>query len=91
MSLTTNSRASGQALHRVMRIELSDGEMLELSDGEARTLHEALLARARQRGASSAARKLRPALAWSSGVGTKVALDQLETSAVRAVHEEERR
>ena len=30
-----------------MRIELSDGGMLELSDGEARTLYEALLERAR--------------------------------------------
>jgi hypothetical protein len=70
-----------------MRIELSDGELLELSDGEARTLYETLLARARQRGATSAARKLRPALVWSSGAGTKVSLDQFETAAVQAVHE----
>ena len=72
-----------------MRIELGDGEMLELSDSEARTLYEALLQRARQRGALSAARKLRPALAWSGGAGTKVALDQFETAAVQAIHEDE--
>lgn len=69
-----------------MRIELGDGEMLELSDREARTLYEALLQRARQRGAISAARKLRPALAWSGGAGTKVALDRFEAEAVQAVH-----
>jgi hypothetical protein len=68
-----------------MRIELGDGEMLELSDSDARTLYEELLQRARQRGAISAARKLRPALAWSSDAGTKVALDQFETAAVQAV------
>jgi hypothetical protein len=73
-----------------MRIELSDGEMLQLSDPEARTLYETLLERARQRGAISAARKLRPALAWSGGAGTKVALDQFETAAVQAVHEAKR-
>jgi hypothetical protein len=73
-----------------MRIELDDGEMLELSDSEARTLYEALLQRTRQRGAISAARKLRPALAWSGGAGTKVALDQFEIAAVQAVHEDER-
>ena len=64
--------------------------MLELSDSEARTLYETLLERARQRGATSAARKLRPALVWSGGAGTKVALDQFETAAVQAVHEEGR-
>lgn len=68
-----------------MRIELSDGKMLELSDREARTLYETLLERARQRGAISAARKLRPVLAWS-GAGTKVALDQFETEAVQTIH-----
>jgi hypothetical protein len=68
-----------------MRIELSDGEMLELSDHEARTLYETLLERARQRGAISAAGKLRPALAWSSETGVKVALDGFETEAVQAV------
>jgi hypothetical protein len=65
-----------------MRLELSDGGMLELSDPEARTLYETLLERARQRGAKSAAGKLRPALAWSSEAGTTVALDQFETAAV---------
>lgn len=74
-----------------MRIELSDGEMFELSDHEARTLCETLLERARQRGANSAARKLRPALAWSSGTGTTVAFDQFETAAVlQVVREDER-
>ena len=73
-----------------MRIELTDGEMLELSDREARTLYETLLQRARQRGAISAANKLRPALAWSSSAGTKVALDQFETEAVQAVQEDRR-
>jgi hypothetical protein len=73
-----------------MRIELTDGEMLELSDREARTLYETLLERARQRGAASAAQKLRPALAWSSGAGTKVALDQFETEAVLAVQKDRR-
>ena len=73
-----------------MRIELTDGEMLELSDREARTLYETLLERARQRGAISAARKLRPALAWSSRAGTKVALDEFETEAVQAVQEDRR-
>lgn len=73
-----------------MRLELGDGEMLELSDREAQTLYEALLQRARQRGAISAARKLRPALAWSGGAGTKVCLDQFETAAVQTIHEDER-
>jgi hypothetical protein len=73
-----------------MRIELSDGEMLEMSDHEAQTLYVALLDRVRQRGAISAAGKLRPAIAWSSGAGTKVALDQFETEAVQAVREESR-
>jgi hypothetical protein len=58
-----------------MRIELNDGEMLELADYEARLLYETLLERARARRALSAAAKLRPALAWLSGSGTKVALD----------------
>ncbi len=73
-----------------MRIELCDGEMLELADYEARTLYETLLERVRQRGAVSAARKLRPALAWSGGAGTKVALDQFESAAVQAVREDKR-
>ena len=72
-----------------MRIELSDGEMLEVSDHEAQTLYEALLGAARRRGATSAAGKLRPALAWSSGAGTKVAFDLFETEAVQAVREED--
>lgn len=70
-----------------MRLELSDGEMLDLSDHEARTLYGTLLerARARQRGAISAARKLRPAIAWPSEAGATVALDQFETEAVHAL------
>jgi hypothetical protein len=71
-----------------MRLELSDGEMFELSDHEAWTLYETLLERVRQRGASSAARKLRPALTWSSETGTTVSLDQFETAAVQAVRED---
>jgi hypothetical protein len=71
-----------------MRIELSDGELFELSDHEAWTLYEALLERARQRGAISAAGKLRPALAWSSGDETKVAFDRFETEAVQAARED---
>lgn len=71
-----------------MRIELSDGEMFELSDHEAQTLYETLLERARQRGSISAAGKLRPALAWSSGARTKVAFDHFETEAVQAVRED---
>jgi hypothetical protein len=70
-----------------MRIELNDGEMFELSDHEAWTLYEKLLDEARQRGATSAARKLRPALAWSSGAGTTVALDQFESAAVQAIRD----
>jgi hypothetical protein len=70
-----------------MRIELNDGEMFELSDHEAWTLYEKLLDEARQRGATSAARKLRPALAWSSGAGTTVALDQFESAAVEAIRD----
>jgi hypothetical protein len=70
-----------------MRIELNDGEMFELSDHEAWTLYEKLLDQARQRGATSAARKLRPALAWSSGAGTTVALDQFESAAVQAIRD----
>jgi hypothetical protein len=73
-----------------MRLELSDGEMLELSDHEARMLYETLLERARRRGAISAARKLAPALAWSSGAGTRVAFDQFETQAVQAVRDDDR-
>ena len=71
----------------VMRIELNDGETFELSDQEGWNLYETLLERARYRGASSAARKLRPALSWSSGPGTTVALDQFETGAVKAIRE----
>jgi hypothetical protein len=70
-----------------MRIELNDGEMFELSDHEAWTLYEKLLDQARRRGATSAARKLRPALAWSSGAGTTVALDQFESAAVQAIRD----
>jgi hypothetical protein len=70
-----------------MRIELNDGEMFELSDHEAWTLYEKLLDQARQRGATSAARKLRPALAWSSGAGTTVALNQFESAAVQAIRD----
>ena len=73
-----------------MRIELSDGEMLELTDHEAQTLYETLLERTRQRGAISAAAKLRPALVWSSGARTKVAFDDFETEAVRAAREDDR-
>ena len=62
--------------------------MFELSDHEGWTLYETLLERARQRGASSAARKLRPALLWSSGAGTTVALDQFETAAVQSIRED---
>jgi hypothetical protein len=71
-----------------MRIELSDGEMFELSDHEARMLYQTLLEHARQRGAMSAAGKLRPALAWSSGAGTRVAFDQFETAAVQALRKD---
>ena len=70
-----------------MRIDLSDGEIFELSDHEAWTLYETLLERARQRGATSAARKLRPALTWGSGAVTTVALNDFETAAVRSVRE----
>jgi hypothetical protein len=70
-----------------MRIELNDGEMFELSDHEAWTLYEKLLDQARRRGATSAARKLRPALAWSSGAGTTVALNQFESAAVQAIRD----
>ena len=55
---------------------------------EAQTLYETLLERARQRGSISAAGKLRPALAWSSGARTKVAFDHFETEAVQAVRED---
>lgn len=70
-----------------MRIELSDGEVFELSDHQAWKLYEELLEQARNRGAGSAARKLRPALSWSSGAGTTVALDQFETRAVETIRE----
>jgi hypothetical protein len=73
-----------------MRIEMSDGEMLELSEPEAETLYGALLERARQFGAASAARKLRPALSWSGGAGTKVSFNRSESDAVRAVRENDR-
>lgn len=70
-----------------MRIELNDGEVFELSDHAAWALYETLVERARQRGATAAAKKLRPALVWSSGVETKVALDRFEAEAVQAVRE----
>jgi len=73
-----------------MRIELSDGEILEIPDPEVRMLYATLLERARQRGAVSAANKLRPALTWSSGAGTKVEFDQFETEAVKAVRDDDR-
>ena len=62
--------------------------MFELSEHEAWALYETLLERARRRGASAAARKLRPALVWSSGDGTTVTLDQFETEAVHAVRKD---
>src|ERR1700760_3618802 len=65
--LRLSERVLGHNRTAAMRIELSDGEVLELSEREAHTLYETLLERARQRGAGSAARKLRPALTWSSG------------------------
>jgi hypothetical protein len=68
-----------------MRIELTDGETLDLTDNEARDLYQALLERARQHGAIPAAGKLRNAVAWSSATGTKVALNRSETAAVIAV------
>ena len=80
----------GTSANGVMRIELCDGEMLELADYEARMLYETLLERARQRGAISAAAKLRSAIAWSSGARTKVAFDHFETEAVQAVREDKR-
>jgi hypothetical protein len=73
-----------------MRLELSDGEILELSEHDAMTLYETLLGRARQGGAASAAGKLRSALAWSSGAETKIALSRFETAAVQSVREGER-
>ena len=73
-----------------MRIELSDGAVLQLSDQEAQALYQALLRSVRRRGATSAAGKLRLALAWSSGSGTKVAFDRFETEAVQAVHDADR-
>ena len=84
-SFTLNSRALGHALDGVMRLELNDGETFELSDHEGWKLYETLLERARYRGATSAARKLRPALSWSSEAGTTVVLDQFETEAVNAI------
>lgn len=65
-----------------MRLELNDGELLDLAENEARTLYETLLERARQRGARSAASKLRPVLAWPSEIGTTIVFDQFETKAV---------
>jgi hypothetical protein len=83
--------AVGHSFSGVMRIELSDGEMLDFSKREAQELYEALLGRVRQRGATSAAGKLRSALTWSSGAGTRVALDHFETEAgLHAVRENER-
>jgi hypothetical protein len=73
-----------------MRLELSDGEILELSERDAMALYETLLERARQGGASSAAGKLRSALAWSSGAETKISLSRFETAAVQPVREDER-
>jgi hypothetical protein len=73
-----------------MRIELSDGEVLELRDDEAQSLYETLVERSRRLGASSAARKLRPALAWSSEVGTTVALNQFESEAVHSARQDDR-
>jgi len=73
----------------VMRIELSDGEVLELSANEARTLYEKLVDRVRPQGAISAAKKLHAALAWSSETGTKVFLDRIESAAVQAAREDE--
>jgi hypothetical protein len=70
-----------------LRIELNDGELLELSDPEVQTLYETLLEEAPRRGAMSAVHKLRPALAWCAGAGTRVALDQFETDAVQAIRQ----
>ncbi|HZT85455.1 MAG TPA: hypothetical protein VE984_08565 [Gaiellaceae bacterium] len=72
-----------------MQIELSHGETVEISNGEARVLYGALLERVRQRGAPSAAVKLRSALTWP-GETTKVTLDRFETEAVQAFVPSER-
>jgi hypothetical protein len=73
-----------------MRIELADGETLELGEREAEELYEVLLEQARQFGASSAAGKLRRALTWSSGHETRVALTRGETAAVLAARNDDR-
>jgi hypothetical protein len=72
-----------------MRIQLSDGEVFELSEDEAQDLYDALWQRAREHGAVSAATKLRNALTWPGGTATRVALDALETMAVTAAREDE--
>jgi hypothetical protein len=73
-----------------MRIELADGETLDLAEDEAKDLYEVLLEQVRQFGAASAAGKLRRALTWSSGHETKVALTRGETAAVLAVRHDDR-
>jgi hypothetical protein len=72
-----------------MRLELGDGEMLELPDYEARALYETLLARAPTWG-DRCCTQARSRLAWSSGARTKIAFDHFETEAVQAVREDKR-
>ena len=70
-----------------MRLELAGGQTLQLSEDETRSLYEALRERARQRGAVSAATKLRTALTWPGEAETTVAFDLNETAAVISVCE----
>jgi hypothetical protein len=70
-----------------MRLELARGQTLQLSEDETRGLYDALWERVRQRGAASAAIKLRTALTWPGETETTVAFDLNETAAVISVRE----
>lgn len=72
-----------------MWIQLSDGDTFDLSEDEALDLYEALWQRSLERGAVSAAAKLRYALIWPGGTAMKVALDTFETVAVTAARDDE--
>ena len=73
-----------------MRLELSDGEMLELPDHKARALYETLLARAPTWGGRCCTQARSRFSLGSSGARTKVAFDHFETEAVQTVREDKR-
>jgi hypothetical protein len=84
-AIRVTETATGHGVPVVLRIELSDGNLLDLSVEETEDLYSALWQLTRQRGAARAALKLRQVLTWPGSAGVRVAFDLNETAAVIAV------